>query len=141
MKAFVRHGRPLLVLAAWTLLVWVGRIRNVISVDDLDGWAFTWRLAVALGFVGAGAALGITTLSGRPVCRTIGAALAAVGIAWWLIRGGAILVGDYEFGFKAVHTVLALTTVALGAWVLRSTGLSRSLAPDDGDRYHPPRYG
>lgn len=44
--------------------------------------------------------------------------LALVLVVWtvgyWLVRGGGILIGDYDAGFKAVHTVLMVVSIGLG---------------------------
>jgi hypothetical protein len=122
--------------ALWTMVVWGGRIRNVIQADDLSGPGRSWRLALAVGFVVGGAILvaRLSAARGRirvwsdaagaqrvevpgALLRSVGVlALATTGV--WLVRGTTILLGDHEFGFKAVHTVLAVTSIALAvvAW-------------------------
>ncbi len=128
-------------LVGWTFLVWIGRVRNVLADDDLAGFAKTWRLGVALGFVAAGLVLGALVLSRVRKSGTASAAslarpsavgsfaslLAIVGIAWWLIRGGGILFADFDTSFKIVHTVLAVVTFGLSGLVLMAT---RSTAKD-----------
>lgn len=116
----------LALLAAWTLLVWVGRLRNVAVDDDLSGWSFTWRLVVALGFTGVGLALAGLLLRHRFSVSfesgpaRLGVGLAVVGGAWWLVRGTGILLADHPLGFKVVHSVLALVTVLLSVNVWRT---------------------
>ncbi len=113
-------------LAAWTLLVWVGRLRNVVVDDDLSGWSFTWRLLVALGFTSVGLALAALLILHRlsvsmaSGSARLGAGLAVVGSIWWLVRGIGILVADYSVGFKLVHSALALVTVLVSLTVLRT---------------------
>ena len=115
----------LAILAAWTVLVWVGRLRNVVVNDDLSGWSFIWRLLVALAFTGIGLVLGSLLFRHRltPASNSrpalLGAALAVVGSIWWLVRGTGILLATYPVGFKIVHTLLALVTVMLSMVVLR----------------------
>lgn len=122
-------------LIGWTLLVWVGRVRNVLAGDDLAGFAKTWRLGVALGFVAAGFVLaalvvgkvrgrgqsGPTSLARPSAVGSFASLLAIVGIAWWLIRGGGILLGDFDTSFKIVHSVLAVVTFGLSGLVLMAT--------------------
>ncbi len=128
-------------LVGWTFLVWVGRVRNVLADDDLAGFAKTWRLGVALGFVVAGLALAALVLAqvrrsgsagsasfSRPsVAGNLASLLAIVGIMWWFIRGGGILLADFDTSFKIVHSVLALVTFGLSGLVLMAT---RSTAKD-----------
>lgn len=107
-------------LAGWTVFVWGQRITNVIADDDLAGFARTWRLVVAVGFTAAAIAGGVLVLTRRPQARTVLVGLAVVGSGWWLIRGAQTLFADFSVGFKVVHTVLALVTVALSALVWRA---------------------
>lgn len=115
-------------LAAWTLFAWVNRIGNVLGDDELSGFARTWRVGVAVAFVTAGLAIIVLLLAARgrrteldEAGRRLAFCLAIVGSGWWLVRGGWILVGEWEVGFKVVHTVLAIVTVALSSMVVRST--------------------
>ena len=135
------HVQWLLALAGWTFFVWFQRIGNVLDDDDLVGFARTWRLGVSIAFV----AVALVVVGGALVARransdgasagsdslvsTLGVGLAAVGSLWWVVRGGLILVGDWELAFKAVHTVLAVVVVALSVMVVRTRGYAR------------PRYG
>lgn len=142
----MRDRLALIALSVWTLFVWVGRVRNVLAGGpggdgEFTGWSFTWRLLVAVGFAGAGLALGVFLIRDRndsaiaPLTARFALLLAAVGSVWWFVRGAGILAGDYAFGFKVVHSVLAVVTIVVSALVLRS------LAPGATDRYHPHRYG
>lgn len=122
-----RAVAPAVALAAWTLFVWIGRVRNIVADDSLSGSGLGLRLALALPFVILAAALTVTLLRfvsfararGYRLSRQIATALAAFGIVVWLIRGSDILLESHEVGFKIVHTVLAVTTIGLGAHVLR----------------------
>ena len=144
--------RAALLVAAfggWTLLVWLGRIRNIAVDDGLSGGDRVWRLLLAAVFVG-GAVDVLVRLWGarsrirvrhtqrgadgvdvpRLLLRSV-ALLAVFTIVVWLQRGLAILVADHGAGFKAVHTVLALVSIALAVvawWAIapRSPGGARS---------------
>lgn len=107
------------VLVAWTLLIWGSRVRNIFADDDLMGFDRVLSLGVALTLVGAAVSVAIAlrrTSSWMPIALGV---LVVVGIARWTIRGPIILASDeWEVGFKVVHTVLWLVTVALSllAW-------------------------
>lgn len=124
---------PAVGLAAWTLVVWVGRVRNVIVDDELAGLDRAWRLALAVAFIVlatvVAAALvrfiSLARASSYGVARRCAAALAWFGIVVWPIRALTILLDSYELGFKLVHTVLAVVTVGLGAMVLRWVAATR----------------
>lgn len=127
--------------AAWSVLVWGGRIRNVVEADDLTGPGRAWRLALAAVFVLGGLVLGGALWSarrqvvvsvdaaGRRIVRVPDALrqlVAGLGLwttAVWLLRGSAILVGDWDTGFKVVHTVLAVGSIALAVAAARAVGL------------------
>lgn len=125
------HTQWLLALGGWTVFVWFQRIGNVIGDDELAGFAQVWRLVVAVGFVVAGVALVGAVIArqrgiglGR-VASPFGVGLAGVGSTWWVLRSGQILIGDWEFAFKAVHTVLAVVVVGLSVMVWRTRGYDR----------------
>ena len=119
----------LLALAGWTLLVWVGRIRNVVA-SEFEGWAFGWRLGVAVVFTLSGVLLAATVLTRSSLARPVAGCLALVGAGWWLVRGTGILLAEYDVGFKVVHTVLATVTVGLSWLVLRWWAADRTFATD-----------
>lgn len=122
------HTQWLLALGAWTVFVWFQRIGNVLGDDELAGFAQVWRVVVAVGFVAAGLALVgavVADQRGRSLGRLaspIGVGLAVVGSTWWILRGGQILIGDWDLAFKAVHTVLAVVVVGLSVMVWRTRG-------------------
>ena len=90
------------------MFVWLTRIKNA----DGDVGA----TLVAVTFV----ALAIAVIARR------GALLLAIyTAAVWLIRTPMILVHQHDGAFKAVHTVLALVSLALSAWVLREIDVER----------------
>ena len=51
-------------LVAWTAIVWVGRIRNLIGDDTLVNWDRAWGIVVALLF------LVLAAVTATLVCRT-----------------------------------------------------------------------
>jgi hypothetical protein len=120
--ARLRLALPELALAAWTLFVWVGRIRNILADDTLEGYGRVWRLGMAGGLsalaVAVLAAILIRPITAGPV-RALAASLAGVSSAIWIVRGLDIAVGAHELGFKVIHTILAVVTVALSVVVAR----------------------
>ena len=111
---------PGLVLAAWTLLLWTTRVRNILADDALTGWSRTWQLGAAVGFVVAGVGLGVLSLLRPALALRPGLALALFGAAWWIVRGTGVVLADHPLGFTVVHVALAAGTVAIGAWLVRS---------------------
>lgn len=103
-----------LVLVAWTLFVWGGRLRNLIRGDEDAPVSFV--LAVVFCVL-ATAVVGSWFLARRRH-RVVVVALAGVTAAVWAVRGVQIALADHELGFIAVHTVLALVSIGLAgfAW-------------------------
>jgi hypothetical protein len=85
---------PVWVFLGWTVFVWAGRIRNGGS------------LLLALSFLVLAA---LVLWRRRPFLT----ALVVWTIGVWAVRTPYILVHDHPAGFKAVHTVLAVVSVAL----------------------------
>jgi len=103
-------------MGIWTLLVWVGRVRNIITDDTLSGSGRIAPLTVAIAFsIGAVAML---ALRRRPLGDLVAKLLAAVSIVYWVVRGVQIGFADHSAGFIVVHSVLAGVSIGLGAWVL-----------------------
>jgi hypothetical protein len=113
-----------LALGLWTLGIWGSRVRNILADNELTGNEQVLALGVAGGFVVLAvlmlASLRVLPRSHTPILVT----LVLAGILRWTIRGPLILVSDeWSVGFKLIHTVLWLTTVALSvaAWRERDT--------------------
>jgi len=116
----MRRQRAALTLVAWTFLVWTTRIANVWRDDDLSTGEQWGRTLLALSFTVLALAV-LVALWRRvspAVVVTVGA-LAAWTTGVWLVRGGGILVGDHDAGFKVVHAVLAVVSIALAALAWR----------------------
>jgi hypothetical protein len=122
----IRRHRAAVALVLWTFLVWTTRIANIWRDADLDTGERWGRTLLALSFTVL--AVGVTVALWRRARHDVASALTvAVGAlaAWttvvWLVRGGGILAGDHDGGFKAVHTVLAAESIALAAVAWRET--------------------
>ena len=113
-------------LAAWSLFVWVSRVRNIAVDDVLVGSDRVVRYVLSGSFVVLGAALAVGLVMARGTVelpgwvRATASVLAFYGIVTWLFRGIDIALGDHSVGFIIVHLVLASVTIGLSLWVLRS---------------------
>lgn len=123
-----RRRVPVIALVAWTLFVWVSRLRNVIGDDDLNGAGIAWRVAAVVVFCGLAVTVIFAMRTGRPALRTAVIALAGWTTVFWLIRGTGIMLDDHETSFMVVHTVLMIVSIGLSVWAVASV---RSPAPDD----------
>lgn len=110
-------------LPAWTLLVWVPRVRNILADDELGGPAQGLRLGWATVFIVF--AVGAVVLM-RTTDTAVGRRWLQGFVVWtvgfWSIRGVQIALADHSAGFIAVHTVLAVVSITLGllAWPRRA---------------------
>ena len=104
-------------LLGWTFLVWISRIRNILEDDGLDGTGRAWRLGAAALFVVLAAVVLVARMRRSPRATAVLAALVVWTIGWWAIRGIGILVdGNHDAGFKLVHTILMIVSIALAMW-------------------------
>jgi hypothetical protein len=110
---------------AWTLFVWIGRIRNALTDPELTGSDRVGPLVLSTVFVGGAIVLG-ALLYRDHVAATPSSAGALRLATWvvggyttvvWAVRAGDIaLAGDHEVGFVVVHVVLAVVSIGLAAW-------------------------
>jgi hypothetical protein len=110
----------------WTLFVWATRIGTAWNQDDLTGAARAGRLGLALSFTVLGVALLVVAGRSRGRVLTRAEALVVQGAAaWttavWVVRAVGIALADHEGAFIAVHVVLAVVSIALGAMAVRAT--------------------
>ncbi len=107
------------ILIVWTLGIWGSRLRNIQSDDDLTGVDRIVAIGVAYAFLATATATGAAILRRSPWETYSLMALVAIGIVRWTLRGPIIVFsGEWDVGFKVVHTVLWLVTIALSvlAW-------------------------
>jgi hypothetical protein len=95
-------------LGGWTVFVWLTRVRNL-----LKGNESAWWLIPAVFFLAGGVLCLLAWRRGSEAHVAPIRAFAALGSLYWLIRAVAMVAGDRTVGFKVVHVLLALMTVAL----------------------------
>ncbi len=111
---------------AWTLFVWVGRLRNLWQEPGPLSEVSTWSLVGSLVFTVA--ALSVASLwvatrffsFGAPGLRVVVFGLAAFTTVIWLIRAVDIALGDHSVPFIVVHVVLAVVSIGLAVFASRS---------------------
>jgi hypothetical protein len=115
----MRHRRATVALVAWTFLVWTTRIANIWRDGDLDTGERWGRTLLALSFTILAIAVALALVRGlRQATVVVVGALATWTLAVWVLRGVGILVADHDLAFKAIHTALAVVSIALAvlAW-------------------------
>lgn len=99
------------VLIGWTVFLWLSRLRNVLNNDELSSSGRFIRVAVVVIFVSLAAAAVWALRRNRP--RVLDLFLTWT-VGYWFVRGLGILIDrGYPVGFKAVHTVLMVTSLTL----------------------------
>ncbi len=118
MRALLRRDTPVVALLAWTALVWLSRIRNVVGNEDLDGGQKLVRLLIVAVFLGLAA---MVVVSWRRPARTLWVtALSAWTVGLWTVQMVGILLDDHGLGFVLIHAVLAAVSITLAALAWRS---------------------
>ena len=109
-----RAGWAPLVLVAWTLFVWGGRLRNLVRGDEDAPVSFVLAVVFCLLAV----ITLVTAFVGRGRHRLAVLVLAGITTVVWAVRGVQIALADHSVGFIVVHTVLALVSIGLAvvAW-------------------------
>ncbi|MBC8365750.1 MAG: hypothetical protein H8E59_12190 [Actinobacteria bacterium] len=129
-----RVKRLLAVFIVWTVVVWGGRVRNIVADDALTAADRSWRLLVAAVFL-TFAALSIVVMAGWWRQRRVGSTrLIAVFCIWtaafWGVRWFGMVFGDHDLDFKLVHSALALVSIVLALRLHRlDRDATRSRAP------------
>lgn len=101
------------ILVVWTFFLWISRLRNVLGNDELSAGGRFVRVLVVVVFVAMAAA--VVTARRHRLFGLLASVLVSWTLVYWLVRGGGILLGDYDAAFKAVHTVLMVVSVGLAA--------------------------
>ena len=119
---------PVVLLLAWSLFVWVGRVRNALGDPELSGSERVGPLLLATSFVVPSVVLAIVLLASARRSRGVGPvlrygvlALAAWTCGVWVVRMIDIAFGgDWEVAFVVVHAVLAVVSVVLAVLAARA---------------------
>jgi hypothetical protein len=113
--------RAAVVLAGWTLFVWTTRIGNIWGDDAATTSSKVGSTALALSFTVL--ALVVVFTAWRRAWAALRLAVVALAVwttAVWIVRSLTILAGDRATGFKIVHGVLAVVSIALAVWAVRT---------------------
>jgi hypothetical protein len=108
--------RSAVVLVAWTLLTWIGRVPLLWGATDDSAAGKLGSTVPVVVFVALAVVAGVELVTRRARGATLALAIWSVG--YWAVRLPLILVHDHPAGFKVVHAVLALVAVGLSAWTL-----------------------
>lgn len=118
---------PVAVLSAVTLFIWVNRVWLAWTQDVPLAEKLGQSIPITI-FVVAAAALLVAQVRGSDPASAafvLGTRILAGGtIAYWAIRLPMILSHDHGAGFKVVHTVLAVASVAASIPAWRAVGRS-----------------
>jgi hypothetical protein len=106
-------------LAAWSLFVWMTRIRNIWSDDELSTGQQWSHTALALSFTVLALAVGWAVVRSAPWREPVVLVLAGWTIAVWIVRSIGIATADHDGAFIAVHLALALISIGLAALAIR----------------------
>jgi len=107
----------LLALPIWTLFVWATRMRIIFDQDQPKTTVIVPVILTVLAVVAL-------------VDRRRGLlALAAATTAVWVVRLPLVLAHDHAAGFKVVHAVLAIVSLALAYGAVRALSRRRALEP------------
>ncbi len=126
---------PIIALVVWSLYVWGTRISNALGDTALSagGKAFSVGLALTfVAFAAAGSVIVIRSWSrGRtPVEVGILRAFAGWTVVVWVVRVPMIALDNHVVGFKVVHAMLGVISIALAVWVWRTAKAGSALAPE-----------
>ena len=108
------------------MFLWSTRIKNALGDDTMSTGGTAIAVVTSVVFIAAAVGLVFAHWRGLPRAGRAAAGFAVVSIGYWLIRLGVIVARDHSVGFTLVHAALALITIGLATWVLRSaTGSAR----------------
>jgi hypothetical protein len=116
----LRRRWPVLALVGWSAFVWITRINNVLADDDADK---PLALALAASVLVLAAASAVVLVRRRSASTTetdqrLWLAFAGWTVLVWVVRGIEITLSDHNLGFKLVHVMLGVVSVALAAAVV-----------------------
>lgn len=133
-------------LVLWSAFVWVTRINNAWTDAGLSAAGKAWSTALAASLLLlAGAAAWVVWATRRSAALSSAQGLvlrvfAGWTVAVWLVRVPQIALADHDVGFKVVHAVLGIVSVALAVVVWRGAGrhTAAEATAGSGDAVSPP---
>ena len=114
--------RRLWLLTIWTIFIWTNRLLNLAGDTDVGSSEKGWVIAIAAIFLLL-SLISLIFLAGlwkhRSTLAARFAGIFGLGTAvFWVVRGAGILFANqHDFSFKFVHSILALVSVLLGAFL------------------------
>jgi hypothetical protein len=112
--------------ALWTFFVWTTRVRNITSDDDSSAGEKAWAFLVSLAFIVAAVVLLALLVRRLSEALRLFAPVFAIGtVGWWAVRTVLIFVRDHGWGFRIVHTVLAVISAVLAVAAWRAVRVER----------------
>lgn len=109
-------------LAAWTLFVWLTRVRNTVGDDGSSTAGRAASLALAASFVVLAVFVLDSLRPGDRHRRARVALLALWTVLVWPVRSVQIATADHGAGFVAVHVALGAISIALAVIAVRANG-------------------
>ncbi|HKY14351.1 MAG TPA: hypothetical protein VJM33_05465 [Microthrixaceae bacterium] len=106
--------------AGWMAFVWVTRIRNAASDDEISSATRAGAYALSAACLIGAALLVWVGWRGSPLglARIV---VVAHGLVW-VVRGLQIVFAGHDLAFVVVHEALAVISISLAAWLLAVTG-------------------
>jgi hypothetical protein len=119
-----RRWALLAVFVAWTAYIWVSRIVNAwgSSTESTGAKVFSTVLSGVLLALALGGVVVLVRTWKAPLGVRAARFLevfCGVTVVVWVVRAGQIAFSDREIGFKVVHVVLGLISIALAVAVWR----------------------
>jgi hypothetical protein len=112
-------------LCAWTVFVWGNRISNAWSstTESTSAKAISTVLAASFLVLAVGGVVILARSWAAPLtnlAKNFLLVFAGWTVLVWCIRIVGIVLADHEVGFKVVHTMLGLISIALAVGVARA---------------------
>jgi hypothetical protein len=114
--------RTALALSAWTLFVWLTRVRNAAGDDQLSGTGKALTYLLCLSFLVLACLLLEATFREPARRRPVVAVLAVWTTAVWIVRSAQIATDGHGAGFVAVHVGLGVISIVLAGLAVRAGG-------------------
>jgi len=117
-----RQLTPIVAAVLWTGFVWIGRIRNALADDELQGAALWGVLALSASFLGLALAAAVLTWldrdrgAGKWLRRLVFANFAWASAVWAVRIVDIAFASDHDAPFIIVHVALGVVSAGLWMW-------------------------